>query len=157
MARSKRSRGTGAFRHLEWNDDQLKLLGTASDAKVAEQLGNTPNAVYLKRHQLGIAAFGPSTEEKRHRWTKRELAMLGTLPDSEIAGRIGLSTIAVRHKRGCLGIPPSTGPARARGPKWTKRRLSWLGKLHAKARLASSVSPPSIAARFVRRQWTDSR
>ena len=47
--------GMGAF---DWNDAAVALLGTASDAKVALQLGLSRLSVYNARMARGIAAAG---------------------------------------------------------------------------------------------------
>jgi hypothetical protein len=78
------------------------LLGTASDAEVAERLGRPMNSVRLKRRSLRIP---PCPTEQYRLWRPEEIRLLGTAPDPEIAERLDRSQQAIRGKRRKLGIP----------------------------------------------------
>jgi hypothetical protein len=54
---------TGRWKGQEWTQEQLRLLGTMPDAKVAKKIGRTVNAVRVRRTKLGIA----KSEDKRRR------------------------------------------------------------------------------------------
>ncbi|MCC6873235.1 MAG: hypothetical protein IT378_02910, partial [Sandaracinaceae bacterium] len=60
ITRERLRRGIPAYNRLAWNEAEVALLGTMSDAAVARLLGVTTNAVYQRRAALGIAAFGRS-------------------------------------------------------------------------------------------------
>jgi hypothetical protein len=50
-----------------WTTQQLQLLGTDTDEAVAAQIGRTPNAVRIMRHQLNIPRFAsgsPSAKDQ---------------------------------------------------------------------------------------------
>jgi hypothetical protein len=59
MSATRRARGrkpTGRWAKDGWKPEQLALLGTMADAKLAECLGRSANAVRVKRTRLGIPA-----------------------------------------------------------------------------------------------------
>jgi hypothetical protein len=93
----RRPRATDGRR---WAAEQLALLGTLPDSKVAVKIGRTLRAVQQKRERLGIPNPNPG------RWTAEEVVLLGTAPDDQVARRLGLTEPAVRQKRQKLGIPP---------------------------------------------------
>ncbi len=113
---------------LEWNRQQVKLLGTAADEEIARQLGVTKTSVTQRRQRLGIAAFGESRAEKSHRWTKQQLSWLGKLPDSVIAERLGVTPPTVAWKRRLLGIGVVNKMGRPRR-EWTQSELALLGTM----------------------------
>jgi len=88
----------------EWTPQKLALLGTMSDAEVAEELGIHKATVSTKRKQLGIAASRPP--RRVYQWTEELLALLGKVTDRELARRSGFSVSSVRRKRAALGIRP---------------------------------------------------
>ncbi len=159
----------GASGRVEWNPSQVALLGTASDADVAAELGLTTNAVFGQRVRRGIKAFGPSTEERRHRWTKRQLAWLGKLTDAEVARRLGISTAAVAARRRLEGIHPIGGVRRPRR-EWTAAELRLLGRFsdrevaertgthrHQVALQRRLRGIPAYAKRVHDQRWTEER
>lgn len=85
-------------KHYRWTEQALALLGTASDAKIAEQLGVKLHVVVHKRK--GIAAF-----QKQAKWTEKEIALLGTASDAQIALKVGRNKKAVTFARQTRGIP----------------------------------------------------
>ncbi len=98
MRYARVKRGLPAMRaRRQWTDEQIAMLGTVSDAVVAERLGCSNTTVYKKRTELGIAPV-------RHRWTAEEIALLGRISDFEVAKRVGLSAKTVNLKRRALGI-----------------------------------------------------
>jgi hypothetical protein len=93
-----------------WTPEEIVLLGTVPDGRVARRTRRTVNAVRQKRQELGLPNLAGS------RWADDELALLGTLPDREVARRLGRSLQSVTQKRCRLGIPnPSYGRLRGAG------------------------------------------
>lgn len=87
-----------------WAEDDIALLGTMSDTKLAKQLGVTRNTVQDKRRQLNIASFASTSADKR--WTPVILEQLGKVPDHVIAKQVGINVSAVGLFRNRRGIPP---------------------------------------------------
>lgn len=125
MAKSSKKR---KFRR--WLAEEIALLGSNTDQAIAQQIGRTASDVCQKRHRLGIAAFGPSTAERRHQWTRRELAWLGKKSDAEIGRLLHLDGTTVAAKRESLGIEnPRSKTTGHRARVWSQRELNWLGKV----------------------------
>ena len=81
-----------------WAPEDIALLGTLPDEKVARRTGRTTEAVRQKREELGIP------NPAGNRWREDEVALLGTLPDWEVSRQIGRSLQSVTQKRIKLGI-----------------------------------------------------
>ncbi len=156
---------------INWTPKRLAMLGAMPDAKVAEKLGVTPNAIYQKRHKVGIAAFGKSTKQKKHKWTAKQVKMLGRLTDAQVAQIVGVSSGAVHQKRMVMGIDAPKERRRGRKPRrWTKRELAMLGKipdpiLARKLGIARNgihekrmqLGIPSVFGQQVKLRWTARR
>jgi len=97
----------------QWSEQEIALLGTDSDPKIARRLGLSNYAVFDKRRSLGIP-------RPPQRWTEAEIGLLGTASDGEVARRIGKKASTVKFKREQLGIPPSLA-------RWTKEQIALLG------------------------------
>lgn len=110
--------GTGPF----WTDDEIKLLGTDTDAAVAKILGRTTQAVSCKRLSLGIPR-SPAID-----WTLDMDLALGTDSDSFVARRLGLCDNSVTLRREKLGIPKWSGSHRAKRREWTAEEDVLLGR-----------------------------
>jgi hypothetical protein len=91
-----------------WAPEEVALLGTLPDERVARRTHRTVNAVRQKRQELDLR------NPAGHRWADDELALLGTLPDREVARRLGRSLQSVTQTRCQLGIP-NPGYERLRG------------------------------------------
>ncbi|NLP63310.1 hypothetical protein [Paraburkholderia sacchari] len=90
-----------------WTAKEIALLGTVSDAQVAERIGGISfSTVQKKRQELGI----PSAMPAHFPWLPEHLALLGVLDDAELARLTGRSTRAVNQKRNKLGIPAARRP-----------------------------------------------
>ena len=78
------------------------LLGTASDAEIAERIGRHPASVQARRLRLGLRK---GNQRQRRPWTPEEDALLGTASDTEIAARLNrhIGTVCIRRQK--LGIP----------------------------------------------------
>lgn len=83
-----------------WTEEELALLGTASDDEVARRLRRTVGAIKNARLKFRIAALRPNG------WTDQEISLLGTGTDSQIGIAIGRSAAAVAKKRMSMRIPP---------------------------------------------------
>ena len=81
-----------------WTKDELALLGTRPDAKVAELTGRTFGTVWQKRRALGIDQ--PALQFRK--WTPAEDKLVGTAPDAEIARQLGRTESAVKSRRAVL-------------------------------------------------------
>ncbi len=83
---------------MNWTAEEVKLLGTKSDAEIAGLLDRSLESVRLKRQKLRIESH------LQPPWKGAEIKLLGTGPDREIARRIRRTTLAVQTKRLILGI-----------------------------------------------------
>src|SRR5437762_11317151 len=81
-----------------WSEQELALLGTRPDAKVAELTGRTFGSVWQKRRALGIAQ--PALQFRK--WTPAEDRLVGSAPDAEIAHQLGRTESAVKSRRAVL-------------------------------------------------------
>jgi hypothetical protein len=99
-------------RHV-WTDEENALIGTQSDAAIANLLNVTEAVVYNQRRRLGIA-------RDVQRWTDSEIRLLGSASDGEVGRRLGKSEGAVRRKRLQLKIPSAAR-------RWTAEEIALLG------------------------------
>ncbi|MFX1677037.1 hypothetical protein PWR63_33210 [Paraburkholderia sp. A2WS-5] len=109
----RRDRSSSAGNHKTkltrtWTTQEIALLGTLSDARVAERIGGVSfSTVQKKRRELGIPPAAPAHLS----WPPEHIALLGVLDDAELARLTGRSTRAVNQKRNKLGIPAACRPA----------------------------------------------
>ncbi len=106
----------------------IALLGQATDAEVAAELGISKSGVTHKRIRLGIP---PHVEPPiRHRdrfWTPRRVVLLGTTSDKKLARRLGILPDRVGYQRRKRGIPPfDPGPPKV---VWTAAVIRQLGRI----------------------------
>ncbi len=102
---------------VNWTADEEAMLGKVSDAQLAEILGRSRAAVYLRRRMLGIRSSKPGPIKIR--WTKRRLVRLGKDTDDAIARELGVHSSSVQRKRLELGIAAWV----AKGPVVVTREL----------------------------------
>lgn len=102
--RPKNSAVKGKARpNFDWNEENVKLLGTMTDTEVARKLGLAITTVGAKRRSLGIAGVTPSrTALVIPPALKRKL---GKWSDALIASKLGVASSAVSKARRRLGIP----------------------------------------------------
>src|SRR5260221_4687812 len=81
-----------------WTDEELALLGTRSDAEVAELTDRTFGTVWQKRRALGIAR--PALQFRK--WTPTEYKLVGMASDAEIARQLDRTESAVKSRRAIL-------------------------------------------------------
>jgi hypothetical protein len=86
-------------------EEELALLGTMADQRLAPKLKRTRRAVQMMRLTRGIPAIRPGYKY----WTPEDDDLLGRRPDREIALLLGHSAEAVKHRRCSKGIPPYQG------------------------------------------------
>jgi DNA-binding CsgD family transcriptional regulator len=87
----------------QWKDDEIKLLGTDTDPKIAEKLGIGVGIVWKKRQELKIPAH-LGKRNISHLWTPEILARLGKESYRSIAKDLNISHESVRNKCIQLGI-----------------------------------------------------
>lgn len=89
-----------------WKPEELALLGTISDAKMARMTGIPMPTCTYQRIKLGIEPYRAS------KWTPELTALLGKVPDEEVVTQSkGLFNIrGVRKKRGQLRIAVCPAP-----------------------------------------------
>ena len=127
IGQERRRLGIAACGWREWTKKEIALLGTASDAEIAQRINRIPSGVFLQRTRRNIPAFGQNKTEKAHRWTKQQIKWLGKVSDVEIANRLGVSASTVAWKRRKMGIPSRTGST---GRKvWTAAEIKLLGTM----------------------------
>jgi hypothetical protein len=130
VAAMRRRRGIAPARprrKVDWTDEMVARLGTASDREVAALCGVPASSVQRKRCLLGIPAYGerPHDGNGGYPWTRRTLKLLGRASDRDVARQLGISATSVGFKRTLLGIPPfveSVGRV-----DWTDEMVALLG------------------------------
>ena len=95
--------GIAAFGHFQWTSETTALLGKASDAEVAKQLGISKASVVARRTELGIAPL-TGAANRAFDWTDEAIALLGTASDAKVAEQLGLSRLTVYNARVARGI-----------------------------------------------------
>lgn len=109
IARQRKLMGIPEFRRTCWTPELLALLGTVSDAEVADRSGGTLTvaAVENKRHKLRIPICQASVHAKSGGAALPEAAikLLGTISDRELAARFGVKASVVRNIRLDARIP----------------------------------------------------
>jgi hypothetical protein len=84
-----------------WSNDELALLGTMPDAKLARRLKRTRDSVRQAREKRDIAP----PDSQRPRWTEGEDELLRTLPAPEVVRRTGRTLAAIYCRRRELELP----------------------------------------------------
>ncbi len=84
-----------------WTIKDLKLLGSDTDAAIAERIGRSRTVVTAMRSALGIRPYKPVRF-----LDPAVLKLLGTAGDRVIAEQVGCGLAFVRALRLGLGIPP---------------------------------------------------
>jgi len=87
-----------------WTPEEDRLLGTASDADIAREIGATMPQVKFRRTQLGIPSF-TGVSPKKIELPDEAVALLGKASDDNIALRYGASKSSIQRMRTELGIP----------------------------------------------------
>jgi hypothetical protein len=83
-----------------WTPDEVALLGTLSDAEVAQKIGRSQSAVLKKRGRLGRAAVtAQGVAYSRRLWTAEADKAVRTLSPQEAARVTGRSLGAVYHRK----------------------------------------------------------
>lgn len=116
-----------------WTAEELKLLGTMTDAAVSGQIGTSELQVSKERQRRGIAACAMTV--RQHIWLPEHDAMLGSDTDVQVAIRLGITTRTVAMRRNELGIPRQRKSGTVKGghvvrtPEeiWTREAISMLG------------------------------
>jgi hypothetical protein len=88
----------GCNARVDWNEENLALLGTDYDDNIAERLNCKKPTICQKRKLLGIPAF------RIHEWTEDEDKLIGTMFDCQLAEILGISRGCVNARRKELGI-----------------------------------------------------
>ncbi len=125
-ANRARKHATDDF-HL-WTNQEIALLGTASDKKIAKRIGRSYSTVQSIRNLRGIERFGGSIR----RWTKREDAIVRKESASAAVIKTGRSLAAVMGRRHRFGMGATA---------WWKP---------SEVKLLGTASDESLAARFGR-------
>ena len=108
-----------------WTEQEIQLLGTMHDTKLALQLGLPHTVVTYQRKKLGIMPFKPID---RVVWTRKMLQDLGQMTDSEYAEHHCISSGTIRLKRMTLGIPPYGEAVPEPWPNLPPKAIALLGK-----------------------------
>jgi hypothetical protein len=85
-----------------WTPENVALLGTMSDAKLAQKLKISLSRVQRKRCSLGIKALRPAPGLTKP-WFEE---LLGKISDRQLAKKTGLSYQNINQYRKRRGIPP---------------------------------------------------
>lgn len=107
-----------------WDDANIVLLGTMTDAELAKRLGMKHAAVLYKRLALGVPSF---KNRKEHEWKQKDLRLLGKKSDQQLADMLGLAKTTVINKRRSLGIEAFAYKSKL-WRTWTENELALLGK-----------------------------
>jgi hypothetical protein len=76
-----------------WTAERIALLGTCTDAEIANRLGISHNAVFVQRKTHKIPPWN------RYRWGETELELLRTSSDQEVAEMTGRSFQEIAARR----------------------------------------------------------
>lgn len=121
FARVRKLRRRGRVKGVkspDWNDREIRLLGTRPDSVIARMLDRSIAGVQLKRHRLGIRPH-----RDKYIWSVKHLALLGTMSDQKLSVIVGKSPSAVRAMRHSkTRIRFRTGP-----PGWSQAKIHLLG------------------------------
>jgi len=124
-----------------WTPEEVALLGTMSDRRLARKLRRTRPAVVHKRRKLDI----PAKIEGDRFWRPEDVALLGQRSDQYIARLLGRTVGAVQRRRRKAKIfrhPPS--PRR----QWTPEEDALLGTMSdEQVARRLKCSAPTIALR----------
>lgn len=96
---------------FEWTTQALALLGTDTDAAIAQKLDVHPKTVFKKRKNTGI-----------HKHDSYRALPVGSVPDTAIAAMKGVSAVSVAMQRKRKGIA-----AYQKQTKWTEEDVALLG------------------------------
>jgi hypothetical protein len=127
MSATAKAKGTRPpWLNPAWSPEEDALLGRIPDEEIARRTRRTRQAIYMRRHKLGIPA--PHTERNwspltKRNWSAAEDDLLQTVPVKEVARRTGRSQGAVYQRRYVLGLP-QFGPYR-----WTEEEDALLEEL----------------------------
>jgi hypothetical protein len=138
----------------KWTQEEIDLLGTMSDAKVAKIIGVSKSAVYSKRKELDVDKV-----EFTREWTQEDIDLLGTMTDIEASKALGIPVPKIFQKRHELGIPRFE-----RTRQWTQEEIDLLGVM-SDVEISKSLGIPlgvifrkrkelGIHIYSPRRQWT---
>jgi hypothetical protein len=93
-----------------WQAAWDELLGTASDAEVAERLGCHADTVWQRRKDLRIPSWRPHKPmTPARKWTPADDKLLGTMPDTDLAARLRCTVVMVSNRRRKLGVGAFAG------------------------------------------------
>lgn len=101
--------------HWMWTEEQVSLLGTASDREVAMQVGCSVAQAWHARNKREIPLFRPAP------LVDGVIQQLGVVPDAQLAQAVGISVSRVEAERRRRGIPP------AKAPRWFDGLVTGLG------------------------------
>lgn len=90
-----------------WEDHEIKMLGTMSDADFAKEFNRGEEGVRTMRIKLRIRPFNlhkSHAHADKRSWSMTEDLILGTTSDAEVARLLGRSRPAVQARRASLGI-----------------------------------------------------
>jgi hypothetical protein len=92
---NRQRRGIDRFKEMKWKPNEIRLLGTMSDADLAAKLGRSQASVEYMRLKLGK----DYSASKSRPWTKSELLLLGKFPDARVAEMTHRTQKAVQVRR----------------------------------------------------------
>ena len=79
-----------------WTAEEIALLGTMTDGKLADQIRRPRTTVMMKRRKLGIPAFTPQVSTI---WSAAQLQLLEHNDDLRVAQLTGKLIAEVQAKR----------------------------------------------------------
>lgn len=91
-------------RRFSWTPEQVAMLGTDTDIKVAEKIGKSRATVVKARQARGIPPFSTHLQPK-FVWTAEAVAMLGKMRDSALAKLLKVTPSNVAAARRTRSIP----------------------------------------------------
>ena len=96
--REARARRPGGVPGGPWTTEEDELVRTLPSHEVAWRTGRTPEAVYQRRIELGLA------RQRGRPWSAEEDELVRALSPAEVVHRTGRTLVAVWLRRSKLGV-----------------------------------------------------
>ncbi len=108
--RPKKAPGNTIENRVNWTDELLAKLGTATDLEIANTFGTSKSTITKKRLALGIPPYEePTWARGKEIYTAGVISTFDKESDREIAAHLGVSKNAVKKKRKRMGIRKQEG------------------------------------------------
>lgn len=105
LHKPKKAPGNARENRVNWTDELIAKLGTATDLEIANIFGTSKSTITKKRLSLGIPPYlDPESTRTKGLYTPDVISSFDKKSDREIAARLGVSKNAVKKTRKRLSI-----------------------------------------------------